>query len=383
MGYTMHSDLKLAVPIEYPEEQRPSHVQKLERPQPLVKASRLAFLRFGKPDLDQCRNFWSDFGLRVVESTPMRLCMGTADGSPVAIVATKSAKPRFLGAAFEVDADVDWQDLLRRTAGRALGSDELPGGGSGIECIDPEGFAVWLIAPQARVDVKPVREAVPANGNTFHHANRINATVRTPIEPATVGRLGHYVLQTPRFAEMAQWYMSHLGLIPSDVQYLPDGSPLLAFFRLDKGGTPVDHHTVVIASGLKADYEHSAYEVADLDALGQGQQVMRAAGHEHFWGIGRHVLGSQLFDYWSDHDKHQFEHYTDGDVFTADRPTHYVPFAPGSIWAWGDDAPREIFPQKSLGMLWRAIQLVRRRVYSLDKLKAMAAATDQPARPWL
>lgn len=379
----MNPQAKLVSPVEYPESERPSHVRKLERPQALVKARRLAFLRFGKPDLDQSKRFWSDFGLQVSETTASRLCMRAADGAPVAVVATQAPKPQFLGAAFEVDADVNWTELLQRTGGRKLDPSEVPGGGSGIECIDPEGFAVWLIEPQRRVVGSPVREAVPANGNTFHKNARVNSTVRTPIEPAAIGRLGHYVLQTPHFEQMAQWYMTHLGLIPSDVQYLPDGSPLLTFFRLDLGDTPADHHTVVIASGLKAGYEHSAYEVADLDALGQGQQVMKAAGHKHFWGIGRHVLGSQLFDYWSDHDCHQFEHYTDGDVFTAERPTHYVAFTPGSIWAWGADAPREIFPQKSLDMLWRAIQLVRRRVYSLDKLKAMAAATDQPARPWM
>ena len=39
------------------------------------------------------------------------------------------------------------------------------------------------------------------------------------------------------------------------------------------------------------------------------------------WGIGRHVLGSQLFDYWFDPDGFEYEHYTDGDVFTADHET--------------------------------------------------------------
>jgi catechol 2,3-dioxygenase-like lactoylglutathione lyase family enzyme len=383
MNKAMKPETKLSAPIEFPEDERPAYVRKLSRPQPLVKARRLAFLRFGKTDLNKSRRFWSDFGLQVAESTTTKLCMRAVDGAPVALVATQTATPQFIGAAFEVDADVNWQDLLKRTGGRKLEADEVPGGGLGIECIEPEGFAVWLIAPQRRVESESLRLAMPANANTIQKNSRVNVTVRAPIEPATVGRLGHYVLQSPNFEQMAQWYMTHLGLIPSDVQYLPDGSPLLAFFRLDLGDYPADHHTVVIASGLKAGYEHSAYEVADLDALGQGQQVMKAAGHKHFWGIGRHVLGSQLFDYWSDHDNHQFEHYTDGDVFTADRPTHYVAFTPGSIWAWGDDAPREIFPQKSLGMLWRAIQLVRRGVYSLDKLKAMAAATDQPARPWL
>jgi hypothetical protein len=58
-----------------------------------------------------------------------------------------------------------------------------------------------------------------------------------------------------------------------------------------------DHHTLVLVGALEDRYEHSAYEVVDLDALGQGQQVLRAAGWRHLWGIRRHVLGSQLFDY--------------------------------------------------------------------------------------
>lgn len=379
----MHSTPSLPPPEEYPESRRPPHVQRLERPAALARARRLAFLRFAKPQLEQSERFWNDFGLVTASRSEDRLVMRAADGAPVALVATRAAKPAFLGAAFEVDADVSWESLQKATGGRALQAAEIPGGGRGIECIDPNGFAVWLIAPQTRVATKPVRSAIPANANTAHRQQRVNATVRSPIAPAAVARIGHYVMQTPRFVETADWYMRHLGIIPSDVQYLEDGTPLLCFFRLDLGPVPADHHTVVIASGLEPAYEHSAYEVADLDALGQGQQVMKAAGHKHFWGIGRHVLGSQLFDYWSDADGHQFEHYTDGDVFTAERETHYVPFTTGSIWAWGDDAPRAIFPQKSLRMLWRAISLVRRGVYSLSRLKAMAAATDRPARPWL
>mgnify|MGYP002260725590 CR=1 FL=1 len=65
--------------------------------------------------------------------------------------------------------------------------------------------------------------------------------------------------------------------------------------------------TFVIVGGLEDKYEHSAYEVVDLDAVGQGQQVLRAKGHKHLWGIGRHVLGSQIFDYWFDPDGLQFD----------------------------------------------------------------------------
>ena len=150
---------------------------------------------------------------------------------------------------------------------------------------------------------------------------------------------------------MADWYQRVLGIIPTDVQYLADGSPSLAFCRLNLGDQPADHHTVVIVGGIEEKYEHSAYEVVDLDALGQGQQVLRAQGHRHMWGIGRHVLGSQLFDYWFDPDGFEYEHYTDGDVFTADFETAYSPLEFGSIWAWGDDAPASMKPKKNLRTL--------------------------------
>ena len=190
------------------------------------------------------------------------------------------------------------------------------------------------------------------------------------------------MLQTTDFRAMADWYMRYLGLLPSDVQYLEDGVPFLTFFRLDLGDTPADHHALVIAGGLETGYEHSAWEVADLDALGQGQQVLRVNGHRHMWGIGRHLLGSQLFDYWRDADGYAFEHYTDGDVFTADREPHYGPFTTSSLWAWGEDVPASMFPAKTPAMLWRVIKLLRSGRVSLARLLMMGRAVDTPARPW-
>ena len=138
----------------------------------------------------------------------------------------------------------------------------------------------------------------------------------------------------------------------------------------------------MLAGGIEEKYEHSAYEVVDLDALGQGQKVLRAKGHRHMWGIGRHVLGSQLFDYWFDPDGMEYEHYTDGDVFTADHETHYVPLNIGSIWAWGDDVPASIKPKKDLRTLLRVLGLLRRRQITLQRLKLIGQALDAPARPW-
>jgi catechol 2,3-dioxygenase-like lactoylglutathione lyase family enzyme len=375
--------MALKAPPEFAQSAVPPHVNVLERPSASLKATQLAFLRFDKTDLAEAERFWVDFGLITVSRTAEQLTMRSAGPSPAVLVASRARVSRFVGAAFVVPPDTDFERLQAEQGAQPLPTHAVPGGGHGVSLRDPDGNEVWLITDWGKVDPLPLRRPTHHRMNTLGHTPRVNATVRTDIEPATVGRLGHVVLQTTDFASMANWYMRHLGLIPTDVQYLADGSTFLAFLRLDLGATPADHHTVVIAGGLEARYEHSAWEVVDLDALGQGQQVLRANGHQHMWGIGRHLLGSQLFDYWKDADQFEFEHYTDGDVFTADHETRYVPFSTASIWAWGHDVPASMFPAKTPALLWRAIGLLRSGRLTLKRLMLMGQAVDKPARPWL
>jgi hypothetical protein len=361
----------------------PSGVAPLERPEPLVRATALAFLRFEKRDLKATAEFLTDFGLATVASSGDRLVMRGADASPCVYVATLGRRCRFVGAAFVVPADADLDSLLREPGARRLDAKEIPGGGDGIELIDPDGHALWLIRNWGSAKPRQVRPPAETEPNGPNRTVRVNATIRVPMEPAAVVRLGHMVLQTTRFAEMADWYMARIGLIPTDVQYLPDGSPALTFFRLDLGETPADHHTFVLVGGLEDCFEHSAYEVVDLEAIGQGQQYLRAKGYQHMWGIGRHILGSQLFDYWRDPDGVQFEHYADGDLFTADYETRYSPFEVGSIWAWGDDAPAEMRGKKSPAMLLKAVRALVTGRISAARLKLLGKAMSEPARPWL
>lgn len=378
----MSDNKVLRAPPEYPESALPAHVHKLARPAAQQKATQLAFLRFDKADLDEAQRFWTDFGLVTVSRTADQLVMRGAGSAPATLMARKAKASRYVGAAFTVPSDTDFARLQRDSGAQPLAANAVPGGARGVSLLDPDGNEVWLITDWDMVDPLPLRAPKHHHMNALGQSVRVNATVRTDIEPATVGRLGHVVLQTTDFHTMADWYMRHLGLIPSDVQYLDDGAPFLSFFRLDLGDTPVDHHTVVIAGGLEACYEHSAWEVSDLDALGQGQQVLRVNGHDHMWGIGRHLLGSQLFDYWRDADGYAFEHYTDGDLFTSDRETHYGPFTTSALWAWGHDVPASMFPAKTPAMLWRVIKLLRSGRVTLKRLLMMGKVIDTPARPW-
>ena len=373
----------LRTPPSHPQSRRPAHVQALQRPQPLVKASELAFLRFEVPDLEVAERFMLDFGMHTAERSDERLVMRGTGSSPCIYVATRGRSARFVGAAFSVPVGTDLSRLARLAGAVPLDPAAIPGGGRGIGLADPAGHEIWLLADRPALAPLPTREPLVAQTNTVHHKPRINAGVRAPVEPAAVVRLGHMAIQTADFPAMSQWYMRHLGLIPTDVQYLADGSPALCFFRLDLGNTPADHHTFVIVGGLEDKLEHSAYEVVDLDAVGQGQQVLRAKGHKHLWGIGRHVLGSQIFDYWFCPNGFQFEHYADGDVFTADFETHYSEFDLGSIWAWGVDIPPAMRPRKSPAVVWRVIKLLLAKKLSPQRLKLFGNAIAMPARPWM
>ena len=49
---------------------------------------------------------------------------------------------------------------------------------------------------------------------------------------------------------------------------------------------------------FSAQVHHSSFEVHDIDAQGVGHQWLEEHGWTNCWGIGRHILGSQIFDYW-------------------------------------------------------------------------------------
>ncbi|HTD05833.1 VOC family protein [Undibacterium sp.] len=367
----------------YAESALPAPIQRLERVAALVQAKSLAFLMFEKPDLEAVEDFLTDFGMHTVSLTKDRLVMRGSGSAPCIYVAHRGPRARYLGAAFTVSNEEDLLVLQSQAGARLLPPEVIPGGGIGVELVDPAGNLLWLVTGTKQVDPFPVRAPLHPLTNGPSMVRRVNTTVRAPLEPAAVVRLGHVVLQTIDFPSMARWYMRHLGVIPSDVQYLADGSPNLCFFRLNLGSTPADHHSLVLVGGLEEKYEHSAYEVVDLDALGQGNNVLRANGHRHMWGIGRHILGSQLFDYWFDPDGMEFEHYTDGDLFTADYEPHYSPLNLSGIWAWGDDVPKSMGPQHNLSTLIKIFRLLCSRRLSMNRLRLLGSALSAPPRPWL
>lgn len=68
--------------------------------------------------------------------------------------------------------------------------------------------------------------------------------------------------------------------------------------HIDLGEEFTDHHSFFIFQGPKSHVHHTSYEVHDFDTEVLGHDWLRDKGYQNCWGIGRHIMGSQIFDYW-------------------------------------------------------------------------------------
>ncbi|MGB8329744.1 MAG: hypothetical protein WCE62_06425 [Polyangiales bacterium] len=307
-------------------------------PCPIAKAVELAYLSFECPDLARAEAFLVDFGLEVADKSAESMHLRHAGPSPFCCVVERAAGPAFVGLAFTVATRAELVALSKVESASRVERLLSPGGGERVRLTDPSGFVVDAVHGRSEIPPLPCREPLPIN--TPMHARRVNAGQRPPIAPPALTKLGHAVLEVARFEDTCAWYAHHFGLIPSDVQVLPDGSPAVAFLRLDRGDLPTDHHTIAVAQGFKAAFGHCAYEVVDADAVAMGQRFLGERGWRHAWGMGRHILGSQVFDYWSDPWGRKHEHYCDGDLFTSEQPMGVHEISREAMSQWGPPMPR-------------------------------------------
>ena len=302
----------------------------------LLKIEDVAYVRFHAPDLARMRAFLEDFGLVAAEAASARLTMRGAGPAPVVHV-TELGDAGFAGVAFRAESVADLERLAD-AEGVAVEALDLPGGGSVVTLADPDGHRVEVVAGQAAADPLPLARAQAWNRVGAHE--RLGATKRIAAGPASVVRLGHVVLNVSDFRASERWYKERLGFITSDEIRLSPEFALGAFLRCDRGETPTDHHTLFLMQGRKGPgFNHAAYEVADLDDLMRGHQRLADAGRHAEWGVGRHVLGSQVFDYWRDPWGHTLEHWTDGDLLTAADGSNIATVQDLLGVQWGPPAP--------------------------------------------
>jgi catechol-2,3-dioxygenase len=306
----------------------------------VIRVDDIAHVRFSAPDLAAMRGFLDDFGIIPFESGG-RLYGKGRDGRPFLHV-TQPGPAKFLAVGLRARSLADLETLAA-SEGVAVEPLDAPGGGHVVRLTDPDGHGVEIVAGQA---VDPPALSPPAVlHNDADSKQRLRAVVALAPGPAHVCRIGHAVLKVRDFRTSEAWYKQRFGFLTSDeVEAAPD-VPLGAFMRCDRGDLPADHHTLFLAQlpgpiGLL----HAAFEVASLDDLMLGHQHLKARQREAAWGVGRHIMGSQVFDYWKDPFGNELEHWTDGDLFTAADPPRRMPMQALLAVQWG--APHPMFAGK-------------------------------------
>jgi catechol 2,3-dioxygenase-like lactoylglutathione lyase family enzyme len=279
----------------------------------LVKVEDIAFVRFRAPDLPEMARFLADFGL-VPEPAGTALFARGAGPAPF-LHATELGEAGFAGLGLRAASVADLE-VLAMAEGVEVRPFDAPGGGHVVTLTDPDGHVVEVVAGQAAAPELALPARPPWNAAAGRPRQR--AVKRTGVGAAHVVRLGHCVLNVSNFRASEAWYKDRFGFITSDEIALSPEFSIGAFLRCDRGDVPTDHHTLFLVQAPKGPgFNHAAFEVADLDDLMAGHDRLKAAGHTPEWGVGRHVLGSQVFDYWRDPWGHTLEHWTDGDLFTA------------------------------------------------------------------
>lgn len=124
----------------------------------------------------------------------------------------------------------------------------------------------------------------------------------------------------------------------------------MTFIHVDKGEEFTNHHSIFIAAGGveagKYRAHHSSFEVDDMDSKLVGHDWLQKKGWTNCWGVGRHLLGSQIFDYWFDSSGFVLEHYSDGDLVNSNHKPTKEMAVPDTISVWGPNVPLAFLTRK-------------------------------------
>lgn len=295
------------------------------------------------PDLALIERFLTDFGLVVAHRTEQRIYLRGTGPLPYVYIAERAAQPSFGTIAFAVESLDDLKVAERVPGASRIQSLDAPGGGQYVALHDPSGRRIELVHGIETVEPLPLRAALTLN--SAEEKRRFGDVQRPDKGSAQVLRLGHAAIGVNDMAGHLAWYQRVLGMLPSDLVVEGDDKscPAAAFLRLNRGSEWTDHHTIALFQAEQDFVHHASFEVQDFDAQCLGHEWMTTQGWTPFWGVGRHVLGSQIFDYWSDPSGNLIEHFTDGDLFNRDSPSGCTQACDSSLHQWGPPMSVEHF----------------------------------------
>jgi hypothetical protein len=306
----------------------------------VIKVWDIAYARLRSPDLDKQEEFLTDFGMVRAARTPTALYMRGTD--PVHhIHVTEKGDPGFIGMAWHAKSEDDLKALAKAPGASGVEHMDEPGGGMRVRLKEPNGYTIEVVyGMEAVLPIQANRQAINSGPIPL---NRRGELMRIKKGPSSVKRIAHGVMGTPRNIETVKWFRDTLGLVCSDDVYAGSKDNIIGSFnRCDNGDEFVDHHAFFCMKHQKAGLNHFSFEVQDIDDVFMGHEYLTAKKkYEHMWGIGRHLLGSQVYDYWADPWRRVHEHWADSDRLNIRNGSNLTSVEEGLVSQWGEGPPEK------------------------------------------
>jgi catechol 2,3-dioxygenase-like lactoylglutathione lyase family enzyme len=283
------------------------------------------------PDLVEEAKFLTAFGLEV-ETQVDRLLLRTVGSNHVwgQILPGEKKKLAYVSmACYEGELEGIRQQVA--TAGGAFEAQHPSGSADGFWFRDPDGvlFQVKVGAktqPDQKTDMPDL--TIPSNVR--------GAPARSKAPLARPTRMSHMALFTSNVTRSLDFHIRALGV------RLADRSGEIIAFTYGRHGS--DHHLLAFLSGGGPGLHHSSWDVPSVEDCGRTNTQLRAAGYDRHWGPGRHVLGSNYFNYAKDKFGQWWEASSHIDFIEKNADWTIANFADeDSLYLWGPDMPEE-FP---------------------------------------
>ncbi|WP_027214108.1 VOC family protein [Burkholderia sp. WSM2232] len=275
------------------------------------------------PSIADAERFYTAFGLDVARGDAGELELRAADGRRWARILPAAGKSLAYLSFNCFDYDLD----TLRAQTRAAGAGFVAGDGIGFWFHDPDGNLI-----QVKAGPKTSPSSKTPHGIEGTPADRRGNCARSAVKQVRPNRLSHVLLFSPDVPRALDFYSAALGLRLSDRSL-----DIIAFTHAPHGS---DHHLVAFAKSSARGWHHAAWDVDDVNRVGEGAAQMAAAGFAKGWGTGRHVLGSNYFHYVEDPWGSFCEYSADIDFISAGHTWAAGDFAPeDSLYLWGPPVP--------------------------------------------
>jgi catechol 2,3-dioxygenase-like lactoylglutathione lyase family enzyme len=316
-----------------------------------IRLKSLHHVAFAVSDVEETLRFCLDFGLTIAARTDAAVYLRGAGSDAYSFALCEGVETEMLRLALVVEEEADLHRAVNEFGASAIRALDGPGRGVAVTLRDPDGTPIDLVYGIAAADPQAMRDDLVLN--TPMNRSRVSRRqVQPEWGPAPIIRLGHVGLFVTDFGRSANWYQRILGLLLSDgVVAGPNKASVAGFFRMDRGDELVDHHTIALFPGKKGGAQHLSFEVQDSEAQAIAHEHLVRQGWEPLWGMGRHALGSHVFDIWWAPNDIRFETFSDTDLHDATKPPELHEASP-ELTRWGGEMPMEyIYPKGTPGFV--------------------------------